>query len=57
MKTEEAPKPKPVFKPKFKKPETESPIIEEVKEEMKTEEAPKPKPVFKPKFKRPDTES
>jgi formate hydrogenlyase subunit 6/NADH:ubiquinone oxidoreductase subunit I len=57
IKTEEAPKPKPVFKPSFKKPETESPVIEEVKlEEIKSEEAPKPKPVFKPKFKRPDNQ-
>jgi formate hydrogenlyase subunit 6/NADH:ubiquinone oxidoreductase subunit I len=53
---EETPKPKPAFKPSFKK--AESPVIEEVKaEEIKTEEAPKPKPAFKPSFKKVETES
>jgi formate hydrogenlyase subunit 6/NADH:ubiquinone oxidoreductase subunit I len=55
VKIEETPKPKPVFKPSFKK--VESPVIEDVKEEIKTEEikieeTPKQKPVFKPSFKK-----
>jgi formate hydrogenlyase subunit 6/NADH:ubiquinone oxidoreductase subunit I len=47
-KIEETPKPKPAFRPSFKKVETESPVVEEVK----AEETPKPKPVFKPSFKK-----
>ena len=50
---EEIPKPKPAFKPSFKKVETESSIIEEVK----VEEAPKPKPAFRPSFKKVETDS
>jgi formate hydrogenlyase subunit 6/NADH:ubiquinone oxidoreductase subunit I len=46
-------KPKPAFKPSFKKVETESPVIEEVK----VEETPKPKPAFRPSFKKVETES
>jgi formate hydrogenlyase subunit 6/NADH:ubiquinone oxidoreductase subunit I len=50
---EETPKPKPAFRPSFKKTETESPAVEEVK----VEEAPKPKPVFRPLFKKTEIES
>ena len=50
---EDTPKPKPVFRPSFKKVETESPTIEEVK----VEETPKSKPVFRPSFKKVETES
>jgi formate hydrogenlyase subunit 6/NADH:ubiquinone oxidoreductase subunit I len=49
----ETPKPKPAFRPSFKKTETESPVIEEVK----AEETPKPKPAFRPSFKKVETES
>ena len=49
---EEIPKPKPAFRPSFKKVETESPVVEEVK----VEETSKPKSVFKPKFKKPDNQ-
>jgi formate hydrogenlyase subunit 6/NADH:ubiquinone oxidoreductase subunit I len=51
--TEETPKPKPAFRPSFKKVETESPVIEEVK----AEETPKPKPAFRPSFKKVEAES
>jgi formate hydrogenlyase subunit 6/NADH:ubiquinone oxidoreductase subunit I len=50
---EETPKPKPAFRPSFKKAETENPVIEEVK----IEETPKPKPAFRPSFKKTETES
>ena len=50
---EEIPKPKPAFKPSFKKVEMESSIIEEVE----VEEAPKPKPAFRPSFKKVETDS
>ena len=50
---EETPKPKPAFRPSFKKVETESPVVEEVK----VEETPKPKPVFRPSFKKVETEN
>ena len=50
---EGTPKPKPAFRPSFKKVETESPVVEEVK----VEETPKPKPVFRPSFKKVETES
>jgi formate hydrogenlyase subunit 6/NADH:ubiquinone oxidoreductase subunit I len=46
-------KPKPAFRPSFKKVETESPVIEDVK----AEETPKPKPAFRPSFKKVETES
>ena len=45
---EETPKPKPAFRPSFKKAEVESPVVEEVK----VEDVPKPKPAFKPSFKK-----
>jgi formate hydrogenlyase subunit 6/NADH:ubiquinone oxidoreductase subunit I len=48
---QETPKPKPAFKPSFKK--VESPAVEEVK----VEETPKPKPAFRPSFKKAETES
>ena len=51
--TVEGPKPKPAFRPSFKKVETESPVVEEVK----VEETPKPKPAFRPSFKKVETES
>jgi formate hydrogenlyase subunit 6/NADH:ubiquinone oxidoreductase subunit I len=51
--SEETPKPKPAFRPSFKKVETENPVIEEVK----AEETPKPKPAFRPSFKKVETES
>ena len=44
----EIPKPKPVFKPSFKKPA----VIEETIEKVEELEIPKPKPVFKPSFKK-----
>ena len=50
---EDTPKPKPVFRPSFKKVETESSVVEEVK----VEETPKSKPVFRPSFKKVETES
>jgi NADH-quinone oxidoreductase subunit I len=61
VKAEELQKPKPAFKPAFKKPA----VVEEKEQslenkeqnteniEVKAEEAPKPKPVFKPSFKKP----
>jgi len=45
-------KPKPAFKPSFKKPVESQEVVENVEEE-KVEEIPKPKPVFKPSFKKP----
>ncbi len=51
--TEETPKPKPAFRPSFKKVETENPVIEEVK----VVEIPKPKPAFRPSFKKVEAES
>lgn len=50
---EEAPKPKPAFRPLFKKVETESPVIEEIR----VEETLKPTPVFRPSFKKVEAES
>jgi formate hydrogenlyase subunit 6/NADH:ubiquinone oxidoreductase subunit I len=50
---EETQKPKPAFRPSFKKIEAESPVIEEVK----IEETPKPKPAFRPSFKKTETQS
>ena len=47
----EVAKPKPAFKPAFKKPVQNQEIIIKV-EEVKAEEATKPKPVFKPSFKK-----
>ena len=47
------PKPKPAFRPSFKKVEIENPVIEEVK----VEELPKPKPAFRPSFKKIETET
>lgn len=49
---DEAPKPKPAFRPSFKKTESESPVVEKVE----SEEAPKPKPTFRPSFKKVETE-
>lgn len=48
----EVAKPKPVFKPAFKKPVQNQEIISKL-EEIKVEEVLKPKPVFKPSFKKP----
>ena len=45
---QEVSKPKPAFRPSFKKTESESPIVYEVK----AEDAPKPKPAFRPSFKK-----
>ena len=50
---EEIPKPKPAFRPSFKKVETEIPVVEEVK----AEKTPKPKLAFRPSFKKIETES
>ena len=47
----EVAKPKPAFKPAFKKPVQNQEIIIKA-EEVKAEEATKPKPVFKPSFKK-----
>ena len=50
---QETQKPKPVFKPAFKKPVTEQAVNEEIKkvEEISESETLKPKPAFKPVFK------
>ncbi|PWK16694.1 NADH-quinone oxidoreductase subunit I, partial [Arcicella aurantiaca] len=69
VKAEETPKPKPAFKPAFKKPVVSEEKTEQVAEnkeqvienreqslenrEVKAEDAPKPKPAFKPAFKKP----
>ena len=47
----EVAKPKPAFKPIFKKPVQNQEIISKI-EEIKVEEVPKAKPVFKPSFKK-----
>jgi formate hydrogenlyase subunit 6/NADH:ubiquinone oxidoreductase subunit I len=49
---EETPKPKPAFRPSFKKVEVLEDSVQSIENSEKIEEAPKPKPAFKPSFKK-----
>jgi formate hydrogenlyase subunit 6/NADH:ubiquinone oxidoreductase subunit I len=54
---EETPKPKPAFRPSFKKVETLEDSVQSIEKSEKIEEASKSKPVFRPSFKKVEAES